>query len=88
MLRYLEDVPDGDTATLLGRFVGYPSYPELAELAQRPLLLSDSALRDEFADGARRYVSQRARQARRALLQNVRQSGSLADLERLRDARA
>ena len=87
-LRYLEDVPDGDTATLLGRFVGYPSYAELAELAQRPLLLSDSALRDEFADGARRYVSQRARQARRALLQNVRQSGSLADLERLRDARA
>lgn len=88
VLGYLRDVPDGDTATLLGRFFGHPAYAELVELAQGPLLLSDDALQDEFTDGARRYVSEQARHARRTLLENVQQSGTLADLERLRDARA
>ena len=88
VIGYLNGEPDADTATLLGRFVGDQAYPELAGLAERPSLFSEARLRTEFIDGARLYLEECERNERLALLNNVRESGSMDDLRKLRRRRA
>ena len=85
---YLAEERDADTATLLGRFVGDPAYEELASLAERPTLLSEAHLRTEFVDGVRRYLEGCERNARLALLTNIRERGSVEDLRELWQRRA
>lgn len=87
VLDYVQREPDVDTAALLGRFLGDSAYDRLAAVAAEPILLSPTACAEEFAAGARRYVAEHERQARAAMRDAVRQSNSLADLQRLRDAR-
>ena len=88
VLRYLVEQPDADTATLLGRFAGEAAYAQLADAAAAPALLAGAALAAEFADATQRYLGESTRRERTALLDSVRASGSLEDLQRLRDARA
>ena len=87
-LRYVVEQPDADTATLLGRFAGEAAYAQLASAAAAPSLLTGAALAAEFADAAERYLGESTRRQQAALLDSVRQSGSLEDLQRLRDALA
>ena len=87
VLRYVVEQQDADTATLLGRFVGDAAYSQIATAAAEPVLLAGASLAAEFADTADRYLAEAARRNRRALLNSARESGSLEDLRRLRDAR-
>ena len=88
VVSYLADERDADTATLLGRFVGEPAYEELASLAERPTLLSEAHMRTEFVDGVRQYLEGCERNARLALLTNLRESGSADDLREFWQRRA
>ena len=87
VVRYLAAEPNADTATLLGRFVGEPCYAELAELAERPALLSAAQLADEFAAGVPRYLAELARAADLALFQQLREDDSADHLQRYWDAK-
>ena len=86
VLRFLQSAPEADTATLLGRFLGESDYERLSAMAAKPPTLPAAAWAAELADGAARYVAERERQQRAAMRDAVRQSESLADLQRLRDA--
>ena len=88
VVSYLADEHDADTATLLGRFVGETAYEELAGLAERPALLSEAHVRTEFVDGVRQYLEGCERNARLALLTNLRESGSVDDLREFWQRRA
>ena len=86
---YLQADASADAATLHGRFVGDQAHAELVGLAERPTLLATpEGLRDEFADAVARFLAECERQARLALLDDTRQSGSLHDLRRYWDRRA
>ena len=86
VLRFLQSDPEADTAALLGRFLGEPGYERLSAFAAKPPTLPADVWAAELADGAARYLAERERQQRAAMRDAVRQSESLADLQRLRDA--
>ena len=86
VLRFLQSDPEADTAALLGRFLGEPDYDRLSAIAAKPLTLPADDWAAELAAGARRYIAERERQQRATMREAVRQSESLADLRRLRDA--
>ncbi len=86
-LGYLAAEPEADTATLLGRFVGDAAHAQLGGLVQRPLLLTDAELANEFADGVQSYLRERARAAHLALYRDVQERGSVEDLQRYWEAR-
>lgn len=86
VLRFLQSAPETDTAALLGRFLGEAGYDRLAAIAAKPPTLPAEAWAAELATGAARYVAEHERQQRTAMREAVRQSESLADLKRLREA--
>lgn len=86
VLRFLQSAPETDTAALLGRFLGEAGYDRLAAIAAKPPTLPAEAWAAELATGAARYVAEHERQQRTAMRDAVRQSESLADLKRLREA--
>ena len=86
VLRFLQSDPEADTAALLGRFLGEPGYERLSAFAAKPPTLPADVWAAELADGAARYLAERERQQRATMREAVRQSESLADLRRLRDA--
>ena len=83
VVSYVDATPDADTATLLGRFSGDDAHAQLLAAAGDPALLDEAALRAEFVAGARRFLAESERQARRALLDAARESGSRDDLRKL-----
>ena len=89
--RFLIAQPAADTAVLIGHFMAEPGYPRLAELAANPpAALANTpadALAAEFAECVRHLFADEDRQRARALAGQARESGSLDDLRRLRDAR-
>ena len=85
---FLVEHPQADTAMLLGWFMAEPAYARLAELAGRPLPLSDAdAVCAEVAEAAANLLEDRRRQQRQALAERVRQQGSLDDLRQLAAAK-
>lgn len=86
VLHFLQSAPEADTAALLGRFLGESGYERLAAIAAKPPTLPADAWAAELATGAARYVGEHERQQRTAMRDAVRQSESLADLKRLREA--
>ena len=84
--RYLGEEPRADTAALLGRFVGEPAHAFLIELAARPLPVTEN-LAGEVLECVNRLRARERRGQRRQLANRARQTGSLEDLRRLRDAR-
>ena len=87
VVKFIDEEPSADTATLLGRFVGDDAYAGLASLATQPPPLHGDALATEFVEAVRLYNQGRERQARAALLERVQQSESKEDLRRLHRAR-
>ena len=85
---FLAEHPQADTAELLGRFMAEPAYARLAELAGRPLPLPDAdAVCAEAAEAAANLLEDRRRHQRRALVERVREQGSLDDLRQLAAAK-
>jgi hypothetical protein len=60
VVRHLAEQPDSDLASLLGYWAGQDGHETLLELADRPLVLNDEALGDEFATLSRSALSSRA----------------------------
>ena len=85
---FIDDAPDADTGTLLGRFVGDDDYAQLANIARQPLLVEGEALTAGFAEAAGLYAAEHERLARAALVRQVKASESKEDLQRLRHAYA
>ena len=77
VVSYLADVPDADTAMLLGRFMGETEHAELTALAARPAVLGGDALAAEFAEGAGRYLAAQARHEQQALAHDVADRASM-----------
>ena len=63
---------DADASVLLARFVHDPVYDELRDLADSEQILEADALEAEFVGGVRRYLSDRARRRRRAMVDSIR----------------
>ena len=68
VVRYLAEQPDADVASLLGYWAGQEGHETLVELADRPLVLKDEALGDEFDDAVDQCLSAVERANRRAFL--------------------
>jgi DNA primase len=76
VLRYLAEQPDSDLASLLGYWAGQEGHETLVELADRPLVLKDEALGDEFDGAVTQCLSAVERANRRAFLEVLKEEGS------------
>lgn len=70
-----------DSAIVMGRFVGDPSYDELASAIEKPLELSIEGRTIEFVEGVARYVEEHDLRAKDAL-KELYENGSRENLER------
>ena len=87
VVKFIDEEPSADTATLLGRFIGDDAYEQLTGLASQPPPLDGASLATEFAEAVRLYNQTHERKVRAALLERVQQSESKEDLRRLHRAR-
>ena len=87
IVSYVDKNPDADRAELAGRWAGQPVARELARLAELPHSLPEEAAARELAEGLASYVAGKARQARRRLLQDIREAPSAEKLKKLQELR-
>jgi DNA primase len=76
VVRYLAEQPDSDLASLLGYWAGQEGHQTLLELADRPLVLNDAALGNEFDDAVTQCLSAVERANRRVFLDVLKVEGS------------
>jgi len=76
VVRYFAGQPDADLGSLLGYWAGQDGHQTLVELADRPSVLSDEALADEFGDAVDQCLAAVERANRRAFLDVLRAEGS------------
>ena len=70
--RWAEKDGDADASVLLARFVHEPVYEELRDIADSEQMLDADALEAEFVGGVERYVNERARRRRRAMVDRIK----------------
>ena len=76
VVRYLAERPGVDVASLLGYWAGQDGYETLVELADKPLVLDDDALAQEFDDAVTQCLLAIERANRRVLLEVLKEEGS------------
>ena len=69
-----------DTSTILASFVGEPTHEVMVGLTTTTPSLAGAALRNEFIDGAHRFIDERSRDAHRALARDLHEDDSSARL--------
>lgn len=84
VVKYVSDHPGADRSELVGRWAGSPLAAEIGVLAQQPHTLPEEAVARELEEGLRSYVAGKAKEARRALLSELKEAPSAAKLEALR----
>ena len=82
VVRWAAKDGDADASVLLARFVHEPVYGELRALADAEQMLDGDALAAEFVGGVRRYLAERARRRRRALVDSIRNAPTKENIER------
>ena len=71
VVKYVDGNPGADRSELVGRWAGSPLAGEIARLAEQPHTLPEAALARELEEGLQSYVSGKAREARRQLLERA-----------------
>ncbi len=84
VVQYIDNNPGADRSELVGRWAGSPLAAEIGRLAQQPHTLPEEAVAQELAEGLKSYVAGKAREARRALLSELKESPSAEKLKALR----
>jgi DNA primase len=79
--RYLEEHPECDTAGVLGYWAGEDDFGQLVTYAQRALILEGPALKKELEDAVSQWLAARSKANREALLEALREEGTLEKLE-------
>ncbi|TNF88907.1 MAG: toprim domain-containing protein, partial [Gammaproteobacteria bacterium] len=84
VVKYIDDNPGADRSELVGRWAGSPLAAEIGRLAQQPHTLPEAAVARELEEGLRSYVAGKAKEARRALLTELKEAPSAEKLKALR----
>ena len=84
VVQYIDSNPGADRSELVGRWAGSPLAAEIGQLAQQPHTLPEEAVARELEEGLKSYVAGKAREARRALLFELKQAPSADKLKALR----
>lgn len=84
VVQYIDNNPGADRSELIGRWAGSPLAAEIGRLAQQPHTLPEEAVARELAEGLNSYVAGKVREARRALLAELKEAPSAEKLKALR----